>query len=123
MSGAGGFSEEQRPWPAAAEDDLCEMTNVYPRTSGLPMTVWISPLCRARHDGRVTVRRVPGNRAIPEDTAVVAVRPRPALVEGELDAASLAAVARWIEPNRDVLIEFWDGEMDGVELGQRLRRV
>jgi len=51
------------------------------------------------------------------------VRPEPALVEGELDAASFAAVARWIALNREVLIDFRSGEMDGVELGQRQRRV
>jgi hypothetical protein len=118
-----GFEEEQAPWSAAAEDDLYEMTNVYPRTSGLPMTVWISPRGRARHDARVKVCRVPGNRMVPEDTAVVAVRPRPALIEGDLDGEAFSAVARWIELNRDVLIEFWNGEMDGVELGQRVRRV
>jgi hypothetical protein len=123
VSGAGGFREEQARFGAIPDDDLYEMTNIYPRTSGLPMTVWISPRGRARHDVRVKVCRVPGNRMIPEDTAVVAVRPVPALVEGELDGAALAAVSRWIELNRDALVGFWDGEMDGVELGQRLRRV
>jgi hypothetical protein len=60
---------------------------------------------------------------IPEDTAAVALRPEAALVEGELDGESPAAAAPWIALNRDVLIEFWNGEMDRVELGQRLRRV
>ena len=106
-----------------AGDDLYEMTYIYPRTSGLPMTVWISPRGRARHDVPVKVCRVPGNRMIPEDTAVVSVRPRPTLLEGELDAESLRAVQAWIGLNRDVLVEFWNGELDGIELAQRLRRM
>jgi hypothetical protein len=119
-----GLREEQASLGApAGEDDLYEMTNVYPRTSGLPMTVWISPRGRARHDVRVKVCRVPGNRMIPDDTAVVSVRPRPVLLEGDLDAESLRAVQAWIALNRDVLVEFWNGELDGVELAQRLRRI
>jgi hypothetical protein len=120
----GGMQEEQAGFAApSAEDDLYEMTNIYPRTSGLPMTVWISPRGRARHDARVKVCRVAGNRMIPEDTAVVSVRPEPVLVEGELDAAALRAVQAWIALNQDVLIDFWNGETDGIELAQRLRRV
>ncbi|WP_270937290.1 DUF4160 domain-containing protein [Falsiroseomonas oryzae] len=120
----GGLREEQAGLEGAgAEDDLYEMTNIYPRTSGLPMTVWISPRGRARHDARVKVCRVPGNRMIPEDTAVVSVRPEPALLEGELDAEALRAVQAWIVLNRDVLIDYWNGEADGIELAQRLRRV
>ena len=119
-----GVREEQAALGApVTEDDLYEMTNIYPRTSGLPMTVWISPRGRARHDARVKVCRVPGNRMVPEDTAVVSVRPEPALIEGELDADALRAVQAWILLNRDVLIDFWNGETDGVELAQRLRRV
>jgi hypothetical protein len=60
------------------------MTNIHPRSSGLPKTVWISPRGRARNDMRVKVCRVPGNRMIPEDAAVVGVRPSPALIEGPL---------------------------------------
>jgi hypothetical protein len=31
-------------------------------------------------------------------------------------------VARWIGLNRDVIVEFWNREADGIELGQRPRR-
>ena len=33
-------------------EDLFEMANLYPDTTGLPMTVWISPRGNARHDAR-----------------------------------------------------------------------
>ena len=33
-----------------AEAELYEMANLYPRTTGLPMTVWVSPRGNARHD-------------------------------------------------------------------------
>jgi hypothetical protein len=122
--GVPGLREEQASFAAGVdEDDLFEMTNIYPRTSGLPMTVWISPRGRARHDIRVKVCRVPGNRMVPDDTAVVSVRPEPALLEGELDTDALRAVRAWILLNSDVLVDFWNGEIDGIELAQRLKRI
>jgi hypothetical protein len=122
--GAPGLREEQASFAAGVnEDELFEMTNIYPRTSGLPMTVWISPRGRARHDIRVKVCRVPGNRMVPDDTAVVSVRPEPALLEGELDTELLRAVRAWILLNSDVLVDFWNGEIDGIELAQRLKRI
>jgi hypothetical protein len=40
---------------ALETDELFEMANLYPRTTGLPMTVWVSPRGNARHDVRVKV--------------------------------------------------------------------
>ena len=44
------------------EPDDIEMANLYPRDTGLPMTVWVSPRGRARHDARVKVCLTPADR-------------------------------------------------------------
>lgn len=44
------------------EDDLFEMANLYPATTGLPMTVWVSPRGNARHDVRIKVNTNHGNQ-------------------------------------------------------------
>ena len=120
----GQFREEQaRLEDGQATEDLFEMANLYPRTTGLPMTVWVSPRGGARHDARVKVSRSGGERVELEDTAVVAIRPEPALLEGDLGSADLAAVVRWIVLNRDILLAYWDGAADTADLIQRLRRV
>ena len=36
-------------------EDLFEMANLYPSTTVLPMTVWVSPRGNAHHDVRVRV--------------------------------------------------------------------
>jgi hypothetical protein len=36
-------------------NDTFEMANLYPRDTGLPMTIWVSPRGRARHDARINV--------------------------------------------------------------------
>jgi hypothetical protein len=112
------------PEPSQPDQDvLFEMANLYPKTTGLPMTVWVSPRGHPQHDARVKVCRVPGNRMVIEDTAVVSALPRPEVVEGPLDQEALDAVSRWIDLNRDVLIEHGDGTADTADLIQRLRRV
>ncbi len=36
------------------------MANLYPRTTGLPMTVWVGPRGNARHDVRIKVNMTHG---------------------------------------------------------------
>ena len=107
---------------AGDDEGLFEMANVYPRSTGLPVTVWVSPRGHARHDAPVKVSRQGGDRMVLEDAAVVGIRPVPAVAEGDLGAAEFAAVALWIELNREVLLHYWEGTADTAELIGRLRR-
>ncbi len=109
--------------PSAEEEDVCDMANLFPGTTGLPMTVWVSPRGGARHDVRVMVNMVHGNQMSASNTAVVAVRPTPRLIAGQLDQQDLAAVSDWVIRNTAALAAYWDGQIDTVELGQALQRV
>lgn len=103
-------------------DALFEMANLFPRTTGLPMTIWVSPKGGARHDARVKVSMTPGRMDL-ANTAVVAIRPRPREIAGELSTADFDAVSRWIAANQETLIAFREESIDSVELGQRLVRL
>jgi hypothetical protein len=104
------------------EDDLYEMANLFPRTTGLPMTVWVSPRGRARHDARVRVSLTPGKMDIGH-TPVVGTLPSPKLIEGNLASVDVELVAQWISANEEALIDFWNEIIDSVELGARLRKI
>ena len=54
-------------------DELYEMANLYPRTTGLPMTVWVSPRGHARHDVWIEVNTTHGDQMNVDNVAVVAV--------------------------------------------------
>ena len=108
---------------ANAEGDLYEMANLYPRDTGLPMTIWVSPKGNARHDVRIKVCLTPGDRMDASNTAVLAVRPQPRVVAGQLPSQDLAVVARWIELNRDALVGYWDGLLSTVEFATRIQKV
>jgi hypothetical protein len=103
-------------------DDLYEMANLFPRTTGLPMTVWVSPRGRATHDARVKVSLTPGRIDIGQ-TAVVGIRPSPRLIEENLASADLELVSQWIRANEEASIDFWNETIDSVELGTRLRKI
>jgi hypothetical protein len=56
-------------------DELFEMANLVSRTTGLPMTVWVSPRGNARHDIRVKVNMTHGDQKNIANTAIVGVHP------------------------------------------------
>jgi hypothetical protein len=103
------------------EVDLFEMANLFPLTTGLPMTVWVSPRGKARHDVRVTVNRTHGNQMDASNTALVGVRPSPHIVAGRLAPADEQAVSAWISLNVAPIIGYSNGLIDTIQLGQQLR--
>lgn len=109
--------------PADDVRDIYEIANLFPRNTGLPVTVWISPRGGARHEVRIRVNPRSGDRIDFEDAAVVAVRPSPRVVHGELSLATWRQVSAWVELNAEMIVDYWDGRLDTTELGSRLQRV
>lgn len=123
MPDEGGERDTVKRQPDETEDELYEMANLYPRDTGLPMTIWVSPKGRARHDVRIKVCTTHGDRMDISNTAVVGVRPRPRLLEGKLASKDFERVAKWIGLNTNVLIGYWDGTLSTVEFAARIHRV
>ena len=101
--------------------DLFEMANLYPDTTGLPMTVWVLPRGKARHEVRVNINMTHGNQMNIADTAVVGVRPRPRLIAGQLSPVDTQAVFRWVALNSDVLVAYWEGQIDTARMIHALK--
>ncbi len=89
---------------------LFEMANLFSKHTGLPFVVWISYRGGAQHDVRVKVS--PGPKALPSEMVSVAIRPTVHVVEGRMNAGDLALLTKWIELNYDVLLKYWDGDID-----------
>jgi hypothetical protein len=107
----------------AASDELFEMANLFPRTTGLAMTVWVSPRGNARHDVRVKVNMTHGDQMNVANTAVVGVRPAPHVIAGHLSPDDGQAVFEWVSLNSAALVACWEGRIDTIELGQLLKRL
>ncbi len=113
-----------QPVPAVVEEeDFFLMANLRPKHTGLPMTVWVSHRGHARHDARVKVSQTHGDQIDIDDMAVVGIRPTPNLIEGRLSGPDLKLVAQWIAVNETVLIAFWNGELDTIEMTEGLKRL
>src|SRR5882724_71466 len=106
-----------------ASEDLFEMANLYPATTGLPMTVWVSPRGNARHDVRVKVNMTYGDQMNVANTAVVGVRPTPHVIAGQLSQDDRQAVFEWVSLNTAALVAYWEGRIDTIEFGQLLKRI
>jgi len=90
-----------------------EMANLRPERTGLPFVVFISQKGGARHDLRVKVAR--GAKVRPSEMVTVAIRPAIRVVRGALDPRDLALLTRWIDLNRNTLIEYWNGGIEYTE--------
>ena len=105
------------------DEDPFAMANLPPRLTGLPMVVWASERMGARHDVRVKVHMAHGGRIDPGNLAVVAVRPAPRLVAGNLSSADLGAVRDWIQLNERALVDYWEYRISTAQFIQQLRRL
>jgi len=94
-----------------------------PATTGLPMTVRVSPRGAARHDVRIKVNVTHGNRMRIANTAIVAVGPVPRVVTGQLSPTDAQLVFAWVTLNENALAAYWLSRVDTAALVQRLRRV
>ena len=117
------ITEDVVPIEQEETDDLFEMANLYPRETGLPMTVWVSPRGSARHDVRIKVNMSHGDQMNITNTAVVGVRPTPRVIAGRLSPTDALAAFQWIELNADALIAYWEGRIGTIELAAALRPI
>jgi hypothetical protein len=94
-------------------EGLFEMANLSPKSTGLPFVVWISVRGNAQHDVRVKVSK--GPKVNPAEWVSVALRPDVHVVAGDMDASDLALLKKWLALNQDVIIKYWDGEIEYTE--------
>ena len=127
-SGAAGYADmtddrkDTTTTEAVAED--WAKVKLPPRLTGLPMAVWITENEGYAHDVRVKVSTLHGGRGSWRTAPSMAVRPQPhEIVPGSLPAADVALVSRWIDLNRDVIIDYWNGVIDFDEVTPRLQQV
>lgn len=90
-----------------------DMANLDPERTGLPFVVFISQKGGARHDVRIKLARTAKVR--PSEMLTVAVRPAPRVIRGDMNSLEFTLVCQWIELNRKVLIDYWDGTIEYTE--------
>jgi hypothetical protein len=100
---------------------LYEMANLFPKHTGLPFVVWMSYKGGAQHDVRVKVSL--GPKVLPSEMISVAIRPHVHVIEGKMSAGDLGLLSKWIELNHDVLLKYWEGEIDTKDALDAIRQI
>jgi hypothetical protein len=59
----------------------------------------------------------------PLEMASIAIRPEIRVVEGILSGGDLALLSKWIEINRDVLLRYWEGDIDTKDAVEAIQSI
>jgi hypothetical protein len=98
-------------------DAIFEMSNLGPRTTGLPVMVWVGVNPGRRHIPGIKVEVSRGAPRVP-----VSITSAPIQLAGKpLDAKIFKQVAAFIRKNRNLLLAHWHGELSADDLVVVLR--
>jgi hypothetical protein len=107
----------------AEEELLEEMVSYRKDVTGVENTIFISPKGNTRHAPRIQVAIDPPLSLDPRTkTASVAIADG-TVVAGEVPARLLDQARRFIDANRDALIDYWEYRIDTDQLRRRLTSI
>jgi len=107
----------------AEEELLEEMVSYRKDVTGVENTIFISPKGNTRHAPRIKVAIDPPLSLDPRTkTASVAIADG-TVVAGEVPARLLDQARRFIDANRDALIDYWEYRIDTDQLRRRLTSI
>lgn len=100
-------------WERPEGQATYEMSNLPSRRTGLPFVVWVSQKDNYQHDIRVKVASSP--KVIPSQMGTYALRPFRHVAGPQLSSADERLLEDWINKNLDVLVAYWDGDIEYTE--------
>ena len=104
----------------AEEELLEEMVSYRKAVTGVENTIFISPKGNTRHAPRIKIAIDPPLSVDPRSkTASIAIADG-TVVAGEIPPGLLDQARRFIDANRDALLDYWEYRIDTDELRRRL---
>ena len=101
--------------------DLTEMANLNPKTTGFPYYIWAGPP-PASHGHRIKVVNEPG-RIDPQNSFSISIEDKPRVVAGKanIPTKDLNSIIEWVKLNKDILLRHARMEIDDDELKDNLQ--
>lgn len=100
---------------------LEEMSNLYPDNTGLDVPIWISSKSgREKHHARIKVMTDDGEVSI---SIVGAPELKNTKGKIKLNAKQFANITKFIELNRDTLLDHWNGKIDSKTFGEQIKKI
>jgi hypothetical protein len=104
----------------AEEELLEEMVSYRKDVTGVDNTIFIAPRGNTRHPARIKLAIDPPHTVDPRGkTAVVAIAD--GKVTGDVSSHLLEQARRFVDTNREVLLDYWEYRIDTETLRQRLK--
>ena len=104
------------------DTDLHEMVSYRKNVTGVAHTVFISPKGNTRHAPRIKVAINPPHSVDPRGTTA-SIAFDGSVAAGEIEPELLRQAQRFIDQNRQVLLDYWEYCIDTDELRQRLQPI
>jgi hypothetical protein len=110
-------------------DELFEMSNLHKKTTGLPVNIYVSSggPTNNRHGPRIKVMTNSGDKFNPYQTTSIILKkditPDDIVGYDKLPADILSSVRDYINLNYDVLLAYWNDELDTNDLIKNLKRL
>ena len=97
-----------------------EMSNIYPFNSGVPYVLWISQKSgREKHGARIKVSVPQENNFL---TFTVSTEPK-LFSKTKTSLNDIYSIKSSVLVNQTVLIKFFNGEVDTVQFGKKLKKL
>lgn len=104
--------------------DLFEMANLRQTSTGLPMVIWVSERGYAQHRPRIKVATSHSHKIDISNSVSVSITEPPEIMAGTgLSQTDLKLVQEYILLNKKALLEYWQGEIDTLELLEKLQKI
>jgi hypothetical protein len=107
----------------AEEELLDEMVSYRKDVTGVDHTIFISPKGNTRHAPRIKLAIDPPHTVDPRGKTASVALADGAVVAGNVPPQLLDQARRFIEANRDVLLDYWEYRIDTEELRRRLKAI
>lgn len=107
----------------AERELLQEMVSVTKAETGVDNTIWISPKGNTRHAPRIKLAIDPPDSFDPRGETASIMIDDGKVVAGEVPSKLGKQVRKFLDLNRDVLLEYWDYRISTKQLFERLRSI
>lgn len=107
---------------------LCEMANLFPENTGLPVVVWVQEKSSDKIEKnkyklpRIKVMTKKGKANIFQSVSV-SIEDNPKVLNGKLSSTIFNSAKKWILLNKSSLLKHWNQEIDTVGLIHKLKKL
>ena len=99
------------------EDSKSESSgNIWTKSSGLPMIIFLWEKKHSKLACRIKVQKTYGDKVIYGKFTTVTVEDEPRIIGGRIKEKDFELIKKFISINKKALIEYWNYEIDAVEM-------